>query len=319
MIVFLLPRRFILNKQKIVVTGAAGFIGSALSNSLIENYDVIAIDNLTSGSWARLDPSVRRIEMDLASASVDNLRVIFTGAEKICHLAAVKLNNPGQNSDQMLSTNILATRNIFEAAGLSGIRKVLFTSSLYAYGSMGPAQMSEQDIPFPTTLYGKTKLIGEQMLASAAKKHHFDAVIPRLFFIYGPGQFTDGGYKSVIVRNCEQLNLGLPATINGDGNQALDYVYIDDCVTALNALLHQWVTGVVNLSSGVPQSVNRIVDVLLSISSTSKTEYHEADWTAGSVRYGANERIRSLSGWTPMISFSEGLERTWKYYATTQQ
>ena len=308
-----------MNKPKIVVTGAAGFIGSALSNSLINEYDVIAIDNLISGSWARLDPSIRRIEMDLASASVDDLRGVFTGAEKICHLAAVKLNNPGHNSDQMLRTNILATRNIFEAAGLSSVGKVLFTSSLYAYGSMGPAQMLEEDIPFPTTLYGMTKLIGEQMLTSAADKYHFDAVIPRLFFIYGPGQFADGGYKSVIVKNCEQLNLGLPATIKGDGNQALDYVYIDDCVAALNSLLHKKVTGVVNLSSGVPQSVNKIVDTLLSFSSTSKTDYHEADWTAGSIRYGANERIRSLSGWIPVITFSEGLERTWKYYATIQQ
>ena len=306
-------------KPKIVVTGAAGFIGSALSNLLIKDYDVIAIDNLASGSWARLDPSIRRIEMDLDSASVDDLRGVFTGAEKICHLAAVKLNNPGHNSDQMLRTNILATRNIFEAAGLSNIGKVLFTSSLYAYGSMGPAKMLEEDIPFPTTLYGMTKLIGEQMLTSAAHKYHFDAVIPRLFFIYGPGQFADGGYKSVIVRNCEQLNLGLPATINGDGNQALDYVYIDDCVAALNSLLDKKVTGVVNLSSGVPQSVNRIIDTLLSFSSISKTDYLEADWTAGSIRYGANERIRSLSGWTPVIDFSEGLARTWKYYATTQQ
>ena len=307
-----------MNKPKIVVTGAAGFIGSALSNSLIKEYDVIAIDNLTSGSWAKLDSSIRRIEMDIASASIDNLRVIFTDAEKICHLAAVKLNNPSQNSDQMLRTNILATRNIFEAAGLSGVGKVLFTSSLYAYGSMGPTQMLEEDIPYPTTLYGMTKLIGEQMLTSAAEKYHFDAVIPRLFFIYGPGQFADGGYKSVIVRNCEQLHLGLPATIKGDGNQALDYVYIDDCVAALISLIHQKVIGVVNLSSGVPQSVNKIIDTLLSFNSTSKTEYLEADWTAGSIRYGANERIFSLSGWTPLVSFSEGLARTWKYYGTTQ-
>lgn len=308
-----------MNKPKIVITGAAGFIGSALSNSLIEKYDVFAIDNLTSGFWARLNPSIVRVQMDLASASLHDLKVVFAGAEKICHLAAVKLNNPNQNSNQMLETNILGTRNIFEAAGMSGVRKVLFTSSLYAYGSSGPAIMSEQDIPFPTTLYGMTKLIGEQMLKDAGEKYDFDVVIPRLFFIYGPGQFTDGGYKSIIVKNCEQLSLGFPATINGDGNQALDYVFIDDCIQALNSLLEKKVTGVLNLSSGIPQSVNTIVDTLISFSSVSKIDYRDADWTAGSIRFGANERIQSLTGWTPMTSFSEGLKQTWEYYATAQQ
>ena len=308
-----------MKKPKIVITGAAGFIGSALSNSLLEKYDVFAIDDLTSGSWTRLDPSIERVEMDLASASLDGLLDVFAGAEKICHLAAVKLNNPTQNSDRMIDTNIRATRNIFEAAGISGVKKVLFTSSLYAYGSMGPAIMSELEIPSPTTLYGMTKLIGEQMLNTAAEKYHFEVVIPRLFFIYGPGQYMDGGYKSVIVKNCEQLNLGLPATINGDGKQALDYVFIDDCVEGLNCLLEKGITGVMNLSSGVPRSVNTIVDTLVSFSSVSKTDYLDADWTAGSTRFGANERIHTLSGWTPTTSFSKGLKQTWEFYATLQR
>lgn len=314
-----MPRRFVLKKPKIVVTGAAGFIGSALSNSLLNKYDVFAVDDLTSGSWTRLSPSIERIQMDLASVSLDDLLDVFAGAEKICHLAAVKLNSPTQNSDRMLDTNILATRNIFEAAGISGVKKVLFTSSLYAYGSMGPTIMSEPDIPSPTTLYGMTKLIGEQMLNSAAEKYRFDVVIPRLFFIYGPGQYMDGGYKSVIVRNCEQLNLGLPATINGDGNQALDYVFIDDCVEALNYLLEGGITGTMNLSSGIPRSVKTIVDTLVSFSSVSKIDYLDADWTAGSTRFGANERIFTLSGWTPTTSFPEGLKQTWEFYAALQR
>ncbi len=313
------PRRLILSKPKIVVTGAAGFIGSALSNSLTNKYSVFAIDDLTSGSWARLDPPIVRVQMDLASASLDDLMFVFAGAEKVCHLAAVKLNNPTQNAEQMLKTNILGTRNIFEAAGMSGVKKVLFTSSLYAYGSSGPAVMSEQDIPFPTTLYGMTKLIGEQMLKAAGEKYDFDAVAPRLFFIYGPGQFADGGYKSIIVRNCEQLNLGLPAIINGDGNQALDYVFIDDCIEALNSLLEKEVTGVLNLSSGTPQTVNTIIDTLLSLSNNSKTEYRDADWTAGSIRFGSNERIQSLTGWTPQTPFSKGLKQTWEYYAASRR
>jgi nucleoside-diphosphate-sugar epimerase len=303
-----------LKRAKIAVTGGAGFIGAALANELSASHEVIVLDDFSSGNHERLLPSIKILATNLATASVSELISALHDVEYVCHLAAVKLHNVDNASERVIATNIVGTQNLLLAAAEAGVKRVLFTSSLYAYGSMGPNISTETDVPAPRNVYGASKLIGEEMLKIASSKYGYSTVSPRLFFVYGPRQFSEGGYKSVIVNSCERLLAARPALINGDGRQALDYIYIDDCVSALKELLFGSMTGVFNVCNAEAISINQVVKTLASFSEFSKIEFVDADWTAGSIRYGNNKKLISESKWRPRVSLEDGLRKTWDYH-----
>src|SRR5262249_59343500 len=130
-----------------------------------------------------------------------------------------------------LRGNVEGTHQLLTAAVRHGLRHVVFSSSLYAYGRMTGPPCVEDDCPQPTTVYGISKLAGEHLVRHFGKE--LPGTILRFYFVYGPRQFAGMGYKSVIVKNFERLLSSDPAVVYGDGRQALDYVYVDDVVDAL--------------------------------------------------------------------------------------
>lgn len=296
-------------QDKVLITGGAGFIGSHLVRELLsEGKKVIAIDNLVSGSWERCPEQTVRLEADLSRLSVRELAELFSGCSEIYHLAAVKLHNEKNTSDDIIMNNIIATNRIFEACGIVGISKVFFASSLYAYGSMGPNAMNENDLCTPTTNYGLSKLWGENSLRIYALKYGFSYVIGRLFFIYGPKQFAEGGYKSVIRKNIERLNSGKSFLISGDGQQELDYLHVNDCVRLINGLMSNVQNCTINLSRGIGVSINEIARIALSINGGGLTEYTPSDWTHRSRRIGDNTNLRRIFPNYSFIDMQAGIE-----------
>lgn len=298
-------------RRRVLVTGGAGFIGSALSNKLSDSSDVTAVDNLKSGDWSRCKSEVQKVNLDLSKLSLIELCTLLADYDDLYHLAAVKLHNEENSFEDILDNNVVSTSRLFEAAGLAGIKNVFFSSSLYAYGSMGPDIMNETDIPIPKTYYGASKLFGEIALEIAADKYGFRDVCARFFFIYGPKQFSDGGYKSVIVRNFENALAGQPLTIFGDGDQSLDYVYIDDCISIIEKLMKSDFSGVVNLASGVPVKIRQLVSMIQEITSVQEVIHCKPDFTQGSVRFGSNDKLQAIIGGFEFLDVSQGLIRTW--------
>ena len=149
-----------------LVTGAAGFIGCHLVDALdARGWSVVGIDNERSGDWSRVSSSCERVVRDLADLGTDDLADLCAGADVVFHLAAEKYNSPGSSAQRIIDVNIAATQRLCEAAGRSRAGKVVFTSSLYAYGSIGPDAMRESDVPRPTTMYGVSKVAGEGLPA----------------------------------------------------------------------------------------------------------------------------------------------------------
>jgi len=302
----------------VLVTGAAGFIGSHLCTRLAtqQGIHVTGIDDLRSGSGSRIPEQVNHMNRDISEISVAEWTELLTDVDIVYHLAAEKYNASKSSPERLLLTNVNATERLARAAALANVGRVVFTSSLYSYGSMGPKTMDEKDVPEPSTLYGASKLMGEGILRSVDRELGLSWNVARLFFIYGPWQFAHGGYKSVIIKNFERALRGESMQINGSGNQALDYIYVDDCVEALIALAtsnkdHK----VVNVASGVGTAIRDLVTVMSSIAGCglNDLEHAPADWTEGSRRVGAPSEIERYVGWRATTSIELGLERVWNW------
>jgi UDP-glucose 4-epimerase len=300
--------------KKIVVTGGAGFIGAALANSLARDKgnSVVAVDNLSTGDWGRVGEKVKKINLDLTVAGNEELQELLIDTDILYHLAAVKLHNQNNSFDSIVQNNIYATQKVFEGAGMANVKRVVFTSSLYAYGLPAEVPMKENTHLNPMTVYGASKVIGENLLKMSSIKFGFSYSTARLFFIYGPNQFAEGGYKSVIVSNFERIKQKLPARITGDGQQILDYLYIDDCVNALKVMGANNQSDTFNISSGTGKSILELTQTMLGVSKGSEYEFIEPDWTRGTVRIGSNEELKRKLGWIPKVSIHDGLSRTWK-------
>jgi UDP-glucose 4-epimerase len=302
-----------LSTSRYAVTGGAGFIGAALANRLgdLGFHNLLLMDNLSTGDWSRLNYQFIRDEIDLSITSIDELSKKLDGVECLFHLSAVKLHNEKNSFEDIFAHNINATQKLFEAAGRAGVKSIVFTSSLYVYGLPDCQVISEDVNPRPTTIYGASKLLGENLLEIASKKFLFNYSIARLFFIYGEKQYSLGGYKSVIVNNFERIKSDKPALINGDGEQVLDYLHVDDCVEALILLSESPANQIVNVSSGVPVSISILTEKMLEVAKSAKTRYEPADWTQGTRRVGSNRKIMGELPWVQRVSLEEGLTRTW--------
>lgn len=295
------------------MTGGAGFIGAALANRLgdLGFQNLLLMDNLSTGDWSRLNYQFTRDEIDLSMTSVEELSKKLEGVECLFHLSAVKLHNEKNSFEDIFAHNINATQKLFEAAGRAGVKSIVFTSSLYVYGLPDCQVITEDVNPRPTTIYGASKLLGENLLEIASKKFLFNYSIARLFFIYGEKQYSLGGYKSVIVNNFERIKSNEPALINGDGEQVLDYLHVDDCVEALILLSESPANQIVNVSSGVPVSISILTEKMLEVAKGAKTRHEPPDWTQGTRRVGSNRKIMGDLPWVQRVSLDEGLRRTW--------
>jgi UDP-glucose 4-epimerase len=304
------------------VTGGAGFIGRHLVDKLITDYsEVIIIDSGQTGQLASVAKEARLIDVDLDSYEINDFMEILHGVDHVFHLAAQKHNTADISPRKMISTNVLSTYNLIIASAKSKVKRFVFTSSLYTYGNLGPRIMNEGDLPKPSTLYGSSKLMGENILRFAEKQYGLNWNVARLFFIYGPGQFAGSGYKSVIVKNFERIRDGMPVIINGDGNQSLDYLYVQDAVEGIKKLANCKIqNNIFNVSSGSLISINDLLLLMKKVSGKSvESIYESADWTSGSKRFGDNSLIREKLGWAPTVSMFDGLKKTWNFINNSKE
>lgn len=301
----------------VAVTGGAGFIGCHLVARLLkaEAKLVKIIDSFEYGDLQNVDFSsgkVQAVTLRLAAGTREQLVPHLHGVDYLFHLAAEKHNQSIDNPLKVIDSNIAGTYELLAAARDCGVKKVVFTSSLYAYGRMTGPPFVETELPRPETVYGLSKLGGENLCHYFQVKFGLPSVSLRYLFVYGPKQFARSGYKSVIVKNFQRLVEGLPPVINGDGRQMLDYIFVDDVVElTLRAMVMPIVDTVVNICSGRGLSVLELTELMQHVGQTSYAPvFAPPDVTHGSSRIGDAARMHALLQYQPAVSLKAGLRAT---------
>lgn len=301
--------------MRVAITGIAGFIGSQLAAHLDTRHDVIGFDNGRSGDFTRVPDGALSHHLDINEPSVSDWAKLLDGVEVLFHLAAEKYNSSKTTPERVIATNISAMSRMLQGAAEAGVRQIVFTSSLYAYGSTGPAPMQESQPLTPDTYYGMSKVAGENLVRVAERDYGLRWAVARLFFVYGPRQYAEGGYKSVIMTNFERILAAEPPRINGDGHQRLDYVYVQDAVEALEALSAPDAAGLtVNIGSGTAPSILELTALMQQVAGTDYKPVHAAaDWTQGTVRLADPQLASQDLQWRASTDLHTGLQRVWDW------
>ena len=296
--------------SKALVTGGAGFIGSNVVKLLIEEgYDVLVIDNLSTGYRKNLDQfkNLSFIEADVRDETAVTHAMV--GAEVVFHLAASvgnvrSIEQPIEDSE----VNLLGTIHVLDAARRAGVRKLICSSSAAIFGELRQLPIPEGHPTEPDSPYGVSKLAEEKMCLVYSKLYELDAVCLRYFNVYGVNQRYDA-YGNVIPIFAHRLLRREPLIVYGDGEQTRDFVNVADVARAnLLAARAAGVSGAFNVGAGVSVTVNQLASMMLDASGISVPVEH-VEARKGEVRDSRADILaaREVLAYEPTVQIEEGL------------
>ena len=299
--------------MKYLITGGAGFLGSALANRLVERDNVVRVlDDESAGDRARLHPSVHFTRGDVSD--VPKLWSLLQGVDCAFHLAArVSVSESVLYPRDYNATNVGGTVSLIQAVRDAGVRRMLFTSSGAIYGEQPTVAVGEDATPNPASPYAVSKLASELYINTIGALWGIDTVILRVFNAYGPGQALRPSHPPVVPALLRQAAGGGSIIVNGDGRQARDFVYVDDVVDALVAAASAANVNrlTINVGSGVATSVNDLVATVGRAMGKDLTPLRVTAESGGVSHLCANlSRARERLGFVPRVALDEGIRRT---------
>jgi len=292
-----------------IVTGAAGFIGSHLAETLVQaGHDVTGIDCFTdSYDAAEKEENARGLDVRRLDLAADPLDLV--GVDGVFHLAAqAGVRSFGDVFPLYLRRNVLATQRVFEAAAAAGAR-VVFASSSSVYGEAETYPTPESSDLRPISPYGITKVACEHLARAYASGFGLDAVVLRYFTVYGPRQRPDMFFR----RLCDALLDGTPLEVYGSGEQSRSFTEVGDAVAATVAAMERAPAGATyNVGGGEEASVLEAIAALEQLSGRRLDVRHTGAATGDVRRTKADvSRIRDALGWEPRTPLGDGLRRMW--------
>lgn len=315
-----------LEDSRVLVIGGAGFVGSHVVDQLALEpvREIVVLDNFVRGTRPNLgramsDPRVRLVEGSVTDPEL--LVQLMRDADYVFHLAALWLYECVHQPRSALEVNVVGTYNVVEAAQESGVKKVVYSSSASVYGDALATPMTEEH-PFNNrTMYGATKIAGEQFFRAFYEQHGLDYVGLRYMNIYGPRMDYSGAYVSVIMKVLDRIEQGVPPIIFGDGSQSYDFVHVADVARAnLLALESTATDAFLNIGMGVKTSINELVQMLLAITDSDlQPEYRPQEQMFVTNRVGSTEKADRLLGFRATVPLSEGLRSVVEWRRRDQQ
>lgn len=307
-----------------LITGVAGFIGSALARAVLAQGDQVrGIDNLSTGKRENLNEIRKQIDLREADLlDMTALREACSGVDYILHEAAIP-SVPRSVKDPLESNraNIDATVNVLVAARDAKVKRVVYAASSSAYGDTPTLPKREDMPPSPISPYAVAKLASEFYMTSFWRCYGLPTVSLRYFNIFGPRQDPSSPYSGVLAKFITQMLKGEPPIIFGDGTQSRDFTYVDNVVNAnllaCRAPAEQVAGRVFNVATASRIDLNETFRVLKKIIGYTGEVKYEAE-RAGDVKHSLADLTlaeRHL-GYEPMVNFEEGLGRTIEWYRT---
>lgn len=290
--------------MKVLVTGAAGFIGSHLCDALIKDgHEVIGFDDLSNGKIGNFPSSSAHLKLGSITNRNNYPEHNF---DWIFHLAAKSDIVPSiEKPTQYHDVNVNGTLALLEFARRSGCKRFIYAASSSCYGIPAVYPTPEESDIKPMYPYALTKWIGEQYVLHWSKVYKVPALSLRLFNVYGPRSRTSGAYGAVFGVFLAQLANKKPLTVVGNGNQSRDFTYVSDVVDGFIKAAKSNASGLsINLGTGLPQSINQLVEYL-----EPHMKVHLPD-RPGEPRMtmADNGLAKLLLKWEPKISFEQGVK-----------
>ncbi|MGH7353147.1 MAG: SDR family oxidoreductase [Candidatus Rokuibacteriota bacterium] len=315
-------------KATYLVTGGAGFIGSHLVERLLaEGARVRVLDDFSTGSRANLGFASRyRGRLEVVRGDVRRLATVeraARGVQVVFHQAAMR-SVPRSVKDPLGANdhNVNGTLNVLEAARRRRVRRVVYASSSSVYGDRPELPKREDQAPAPISPYAVSKAAGEQYASVWTRLYGLATVGLRYFNVYGPRQDPKSQYAAVIPRFILRALRGKPLEVHGDGRQSRDFTYIDNVVDAnvLAGRAPDAAGEVFNVGCGTRVSLLDIVARLEALLGRPLERRHTPP-RAGDVPHTLAdvEKAKRLMGYTPLVDFDEGLQRTLAYFKDRSQ
>lgn len=295
--------------MKAIVTGGAGFIGSHLIDRLLdENYEVICIDNYSTGRPENLS-HINNKKLKLVCEDIvnyDKIEKYFKNVQLVFHLAALADIVPSiQSPKEYFKSNVDGTFSILQASQKHNIKKLIYAASSSCYGipDLFPTkENSEIRTEYP---YALTKYLAEELVLHWGKVYKLPVLSMRFFNAYGPRSRTSGTYGAVFGVFLAQKLKNKPYTIVGDGNQTRDFTYVTDVVDACVTAAHSNINNeIFNVGSGGTYSINKLVELLGGDIVYIPKRPGEPDCTFADI-----SKIKTLLNWKPKVSFEAGVKK----------
>lgn len=299
--------------MRFLVTGGAGFLGSALANRLAtDGHAVHVLDDLSNGRRDHVNP-----EVGFTQGDIDDITLLWSllpQVDCVYHLAArVSVAQSILYPRDYSRVNVGGTVSLMEAMRDTGVRRVVFASSGAVYGRQPEQPVHETDLPHPDSPYAVSKWAAEQYIHTIGELWGIETVALRIFNAYGPRQSLPISHAPVIPRFLQQALTGGSVVIFGDGRQTRDFVYVTDVVDALvsAATAREVNRQVINIGSGVETSVTELVAHVERVTGRHVNQIINPEKSGGVPRLVADiSRARLLLGFRPHVGLAEGLQRT---------
>ena len=307
-----------LQGKKLVVIGGAGLIGSHTVDALTRHdvREIVVYDNFVRGREENLagalkDPRVKIFDVGGDILQTDILGKALERADGAFHFAALWLLQCWDFPRSAFDVNIRGTFNVLEACVAQGVKRLVYSSSASVYGDAVEEPMTE-DHPFNNTnFYGATKIAGEAMARAFHHRHGLPLAGLRYMNVYGPRQDYQGAYIAVIMKMLDRLDRGEAPAVYGDGSQAYDFVYVEDCAKAnVCAMRADAVDRFYNVGTGTRTSIKELAEMLLNLTGSNlELRYEPAGQTFVKNRIGDPARARDEIGFTADVPLRDGLAR----------
>jgi nucleoside-diphosphate-sugar epimerase len=310
--------------SKILVTGAAGFIGSSLVRELCkQGHKVSGVDNLVTGMMQNLADVLNHFDFYEGDVRDDKLiHALCRNVDIIFHQAALP-SVPKSVLDPATShgANVDGTFSLLMAARDTGVRRVVYAASSSAYGESPTLPKHESMCPAPISPYAVQKLTGELYMQTFARVYNMETVCLRYFNVFGPGQSADSPYSGVLAKFITSMLAGTAPVIYGDGTQSRDFTYVENVVQA--NLLAAWapvqnVSGkVYNIACGKNYSLLESYYMLAHLIGFNQSPVFAAPRN-GDIQHSLASIYKAKQdfGYLPTVGFAEGLSRTINWYAS---